>query len=78
MVIAASLWKTSRDKILGVVETYHKTYPLRRGILREELKSRLKLSARVFNVIVHKLITDGSLKEHAAFAAKPLFLAAGA
>jgi selenocysteine-specific elongation factor len=70
LAIAAPYWKTSRDKIIGLVETYHKTYPLRRGIPREELKSRLKLSGRVFNAIVHKLITDGSLKDHSAFVAQ--------
>ena len=70
LVIAASHWMTGRDKILRVVETYHNTYPLRRGIPREELKSKLKLSPRVFNAIVHKLITDTALKDHSAFVAQ--------
>ena len=70
LAIPALHWKTSRDKIIGLVEAYHKTYPLRRGIPREELKSRLKLSGRVFNAIIHKLITDGSLKDHSAFVAQ--------
>jgi len=71
LAIAVPYWKKSRDKIIGLVETHHKTYPLRRGIPREELKSRLKLSPRVFNAIIHKLITDGSLADHSAFVAHP-------
>jgi selenocysteine-specific elongation factor len=44
---------------------------LRRGIPREELKSRLKLSARVFNAVAKKLITDHLLTDYSAFLAKP-------
>ena len=70
LAIAAPHWNASRDKIMRLVEAYHKAYPLRRGIPREELKSRLKLSARVFSAAIHKLITDHSLTDHSAFVAQ--------
>ncbi|MFT3893699.1 MAG: selenocysteine-specific translation elongation factor [Anaerolineales bacterium] len=70
LVIALPHWNGLREKILQTVETYHKTYPLRRGIPREELKSRLKLPVRVFNAVIKKLITDNSLTDHSSFVAK--------
>jgi len=71
LVIAISHWNTLRDKALQTVETYHKKYPLRRGIPREELKSRLKLSPRVFNAVINKLIIAHQLTDRSAFLAKP-------
>ena len=70
LAVAAPHWNASRDKIIQLVESYHKTYPLRHGIPREELKSRLKLSPRVFNAIIHKLTVDHSLTDHFAFVAQ--------
>jgi selenocysteine-specific elongation factor len=71
MVIALPHWNRLRDKALQTAEQYHQIYPLRRGLPREELKSRLKLSARAFNAFVDKLVTDNILTDHAAFLAKP-------
>ena len=51
LVIALPRWNELRDKTLQIVESYHKAYPLRRGVPREELKSRLKLSSRVFTAL---------------------------
>jgi selenocysteine-specific elongation factor len=49
------------------VSAYHKANPLRRGISREELKSRLRgatqTSPRIFNAALRKLIEEGTLKE---------------
>src|SRR6185503_5594014 len=70
LIIAAPHWKASRDKIMQFVESYHKTYPLRRGIPREELKSRLKLSPRVFNAIINKLRSEHSIADRSAFIAQ--------
>ncbi|RPI93735.1 MAG: selenocysteine-specific translation elongation factor [Chloroflexi bacterium] len=71
LVIALPHWSTLRDKTLQIVESYHSHYPLRRGVPREELKSRLKLSSRAFNALIRKLITDHLLTDHPAFIATP-------
>ena len=63
LVIPTPLWVALRDKALQMVQAYHKNYPLRRGIPREELKSRLKLQARAFNALVRKLVVDNALVE---------------
>jgi len=63
LVIAMPHWNALRDKAVQMVQAYHKNFPLRRGIPREELKSRLKLQARVFNALVKKLVADNTIVE---------------
>jgi selenocysteine-specific elongation factor len=57
-------WDQLSRQALLIVDDYHKTYPLRRGISREELKSRLKLSPRVYNVILRRIVSIGELAEN--------------
>ena len=70
LIIALPHWNTLRDKTTQWVESYHRDYPLRRGIPREELKSKLKLNARSFNALLHKMLNDRMLTDHSAHVAK--------
>jgi selenocysteine-specific elongation factor len=70
LVIPRSQWNALREKILQTVVSYHTQYPLRRGIPREELKSRLRLSPRAFNAVLNKLINDNFLSDHSTLIAK--------
>ena len=63
LVIAAPHWNTMRDTAIQMVQAYHKNSPLRRGIPREELKSRLKLQPRAFNALVKKLVVENEIVE---------------
>jgi len=58
LVIAAPHWNAMKDKAVQMVTAYHQNFPLRRGIPREELKSRLKLQPRVFNALMKKLSNE--------------------
>jgi selenocysteine-specific elongation factor len=71
LVISRPHWNALRQNILQIVAAYHSKYPLRRGIPREELKSRLKLPPRPFNAAISKLIADQSLADSSAFLALP-------
>jgi selenocysteine-specific elongation factor len=71
LVVALPHWNTLQAKTLQIVESYHKTYPLRRGLPREELKSRLKLASRTFNAVTRKLIADHWLTDYATLLAQP-------
>ena len=71
LVIPIPHWNTLREKVLQLVQTYHRSYPLRRGIPREELKSRLKLSARIFSGVIARLAADQLLWEQGNFVAMP-------
>jgi selenocysteine-specific elongation factor len=41
------------------VTRFHAAFPLRKGLQREELKSRLKLTARQFNALLRKWVEEG-------------------
>ena len=71
LVIARPHWNALHVKILQTVATYHTQYPLRRGIPREELKTRLKLPPRAFNAVINKLIADQALKNTSTMVAQP-------
>jgi selenocysteine-specific elongation factor len=63
LVTSRAYWQQLADRAAQEVEAYHRSAPLRRGMPREELKSRLKLPARLFNAALRKLIGDGLLQE---------------
>ena len=71
LAIALLHWNILSGKILQTIETYHKQFPLKRGIPREELKSKLKLPPRVFNAIISKLIADNLITGYSIWLAKP-------
>jgi selenocysteine-specific elongation factor len=73
LVVALPHWITMRDAALKIVDAYHASFPLRRGIPREELKSRLKLSPRIFNALINKMIGQGLLADRSASLARPGF-----
>ncbi len=57
-------WQAESERAGREVENYHHTNPLRRGMPREELKSRLKIAApRVFNAALRRWIEAGLLEE---------------
>jgi selenocysteine-specific elongation factor len=51
------------ERAMREVGDYHKAHPLKAGMPREELKSRLKTPTRLFNALISRLINSGSLKE---------------
>ena len=51
------------DKAIRDVTEFHKAHPLKPGMPREELKSRLKTPVRLFNAVINRLISSGLLKE---------------
>jgi selenocysteine-specific elongation factor len=63
LVTSLGYWEQVSSTTLNVVEEYHKTYPLRKGMPKEELKSRLKLSPRIFSGLTRILIQDAQLAE---------------
>jgi selenocysteine-specific elongation factor len=67
LITNQGLWNQIAQRMLDEARAYHKAYPLRRGIPREELKSRLKdltkASPRLFNSALRKLVAEGTLNE---------------
>jgi selenocysteine-specific elongation factor len=71
LVMPLSQWDTLRKKTMHVIETFHRDFPLRRGIPREELKSRLKLSPRIFNALIKKMNAENLTTDSLSLVAKP-------
>ncbi|MDP2994285.1 MAG: selenocysteine-specific translation elongation factor [Anaerolineales bacterium] len=71
VVLAASQWTKLKESVVATLVAYHGLYPLRRGMPREELKSRLKLAPRLFNLVLPKMAAEGVLTEGPKWAALP-------
>lgn len=71
LVIAQPHWQELCQKAERAVSSYHGRFPLRGSMPREELKSRLDLSPRVFNALVGRLVAAGELVESGSAVARP-------
>ncbi len=71
LVMAATQWLALKDSILTILDAYHQTYPIRRGMPREELKSKLKLTPRLFNLVLSKMAAEGVVGEGSKWVAIP-------
>ncbi len=71
LIIPPLLLKDLQTKAETLVGDYHLQYPLRRGMPREELKSRLKLSPKIFSAVIARFVSHGLLREFDSFIAKP-------
>ncbi|HTX90752.1 MAG TPA: SelB C-terminal domain-containing protein, partial [Anaerolineales bacterium] len=63
ILVAGPLWAGLKESSRAALAAYHQSYPLRRGMPREELKSRLKLPPRLFGLVVTRLAAEGVLTE---------------
>lgn len=62
LIMPAAQWTTLKENILMSLAAFHKTSPLKRGMSREELKSRLKLTPRLFNAALKRLdLQEGAI-----------------
>ncbi len=50
-------------RLLELLEDYHARFPLRRGLPREMARSRLSLTQRAFDRLIHRLANTGQLVE---------------
>lgn len=66
-------WEQETTRALLELDAFHKAFPLRRGMPREALKSRLKVTARVFNAMMHRWSQQGRVAEQGSLAARADF-----
>jgi selenocysteine-specific elongation factor len=62
-LFAAEAWSTIAGRARTELDSYHSSYAMRRGMAREELRSRLGLPAGAFGAVVKGLAEDGALVE---------------
>ena len=70
-LMTAEGFATLAGRARSLLEAYHREHPLRRGIPREELRSRLKLEERVFAAALARWVKEGLLAEAGASVALP-------
>ena len=72
---ALALTREAFDRLsttaLEAVTNHLQTYPLRRGLAKEELRSRLSLPQRTFTLILDALLAEGTLVDSGASVAPP-------
>ena len=66
LVYSTPAWEGLKGKASAALEAYHKQYPLRKGIPREELRGRLGLSQQAFPWALERLAREGAIEEEGA------------
>ena len=72
-VISRAAWAALSGKIADDLDAYHTAFPLRPGMPREELKSKLGLAPKAFNDAIALAVSQGLLIESSAFVRAPDF-----
>lgn len=70
-ILSRSGWQRRLDGLTHVLKEFHRQNPLRLGISREELRSRLKLAPPVFNPLLSQAASAGLAVESAAMVMAP-------
>ncbi len=70
-LISGTGWRTLRERMVAVLRQYHARYPLRRGMPREELRSRLNLANEALDDVLAYASTHGDLQSEGAFVRLP-------
>jgi selenocysteine-specific elongation factor len=71
-IFSNEAWQSIATRATNELEAFHGLHPLRSGMAREELRSRLGVSAASFPAVVRGLIEDGRIVERNASLAAPL------
>ncbi|MCS7010835.1 MAG: selenocysteine-specific translation elongation factor [Anaerolineales bacterium] len=76
IVLSAARWSTLQETARAALTAYHRSYPLRQGMPREELKSKLGLPTHVFNLVLAAFLRKQLLVERqTALSNQPKWLA---
>ncbi|MFH1639042.1 MAG: selenocysteine-specific translation elongation factor [Chloroflexota bacterium] len=71
LFFSSKQWENLSQEASELLQNYHTQFPLRQGMPREEIKSRLKISAAHADSIIKKLAEEGSLLEEGKFVRQP-------
>lgn len=63
LVASTAAWASLLGRLTAEVSAFHQANPLRQGIPREVLKSKLKAETRLFNAALARALAEGALVE---------------
>ena len=67
----AAIWSAIADRATRELQTFHASHPLRPGMVREELRSRLGVPPGSFSSVIQGLLHDGRIEERDGSLAVP-------
>ena len=70
-ILSRAGWQQLMDRQIFILRSYHRDFPLRIGIPREEMRSRLRLAPPVFNPLIEESSQLGILIEEGSFVRLP-------
>jgi len=70
-LVSRGQWESLSSRLRSLLEAYHRQHPLRGGMPREELKSRLGLEARVYAEVVQRAVAEGVVSATEAVVSLP-------
>ena len=71
LIYSVAAWESLKGAGVKAARGYHSQHPLRRGLPREELRSRLGLSPQAFPPAMDRMATEGVLEEDGAWVRLP-------
>ena len=71
ILYAASGWAALQQTARATLARHHQQFPLRKGMPKEELRSRLNLSPQFFQPVLQRLAEEATLAEDGALARLP-------
>ncbi len=66
LLVSSTWWEGFLARLVHLIEEYHSRYPLRLGMPREEVKSKLRLPSRLFNDLMGQAVKEGVVNEERA------------
>ncbi|MBI4339126.1 MAG: selenocysteine-specific translation elongation factor [Chloroflexi bacterium] len=66
LLLTASLWTQMTERAMAALSAYHRQFPLRQGMPREELRSKLGLAGGASALALERLAHEGILVEREA------------
>jgi len=61
-LISKKQWLILSEKLIGIIQEYHKKYPLREGIRNEDVSNLIGVSRKVVSLIAEKMQSEGVIK----------------
>jgi selenocysteine-specific elongation factor len=63
LLVSSTWWEGFLARLFALIEEYHSRYPLRLGMPREEVKSKLRFPSRLFNDLIGQAIQEGAVAQ---------------
>ncbi len=66
LVYSGAAWQALAARVRQELQAYHRQFPIRSGMPREEVRSRLRLPQRTFDLVLARLLEFGEIAEGGA------------